>query len=502
MSEVPTHLAGADWWRSSKLLAAVRPIALRGVKCWPITHLVASTLPPDCMCVLCDCALLGTNLHPDMPLTGETLKRERLDRWRSWVDVSAGSGTEGLTVDYLVGGFRIRLDENSDTPGPRTHILNFSRALVTSGAKVSIFLASSLPLLGAVRNVKHSNYTDVSGLRVWTADLIRVGLSLWCGLAVWLTTRDRRPDVIYERLATFQHLSAFHRGRRSAFRVIEANGILSRETALDRKILRLQKWVGFIERRALRRANLVIAVSEPLKRELMAFAGLSSEQILVIPNGVNGQLLEVSRDIACPPIVGFVGSVVAWHGLDDLLRAVAELLADPNRQEVRVEVIGDGPELDALRGLAESLGLRQAFVATGALSSSLAIQRMSRWSIGYAGHRASSSESMYHSPLKLYEYAALGMSILATPSDDARRLTESGASIHVFDPGDVDALSASLREALDVEGSATKSANSVVSTRCDVRRAIVRDHGWSARAESFLRRMEVEVDGRHDRPQV
>ncbi|MBY6685416.1 MULTISPECIES: glycosyltransferase [unclassified Rhodococcus (in: high G+C Gram-positive bacteria)] len=340
-------------------------------------------------------------------------------------------------LHYLVGGVRISLGSPSNTPGPRTHILNFLRAAGERNIGTRLFLASEFPLLGRFSRVEQTQYQNIGSARTVTVDVVRCVIMVWSGLVMLaLSCIRERPAVIYERLSVFQSLTSFHRYKRSAVRVVEANGILSRETSRDRNISKAEWLTRAIERHVLRRADVVVAVSDSLASELVDFARLDRSRILVVPNGLDSSLLTVPRTTATHFTFGFVGSVVAWHDLNTVVASICKHLCEKkvlvDGRPVAVEIIGDGPALADLRGLVETAGWTEFVSFAGRLPQVDAIKRMAGWDVGIAGHRASSSSTMYHSPLKLYEYAGLGLEIVCTPSADARALQSSGAAVHLY----------------------------------------------------------------------
>ncbi|MFS0733993.1 glycosyltransferase [Microbacterium sp. 1P10UB] len=394
--------------------------------------------------------------------------------------------TAGGRADYLVGGFRISIGSDSNTPGPRTHIVNFVEALETAGIDVTLTLASSLPFLGRFARVRQSDYGGVSAAKVRVADAVRVTAGLWSGCCTFVrTARSPRPHFIYERAAVLQSLTSFHRWKRSTIRVVEANGILSRETAHDRKVLRAEKLAASIERHVLRRADLVVSVSQPLAEEIVRFAAVEPSKILVLPNGVRKSLTRVPRTPRVPGqvVIGFVGSVVAWQHLDVFFAAVkaceAQILRETGSR-ISVEIVGEGGDLERLQSLCREEGWENiAFL--GRLSHSEAVERIARWHVGFAGHTKSSSSEMYHSPLKIYEYAALGLSVVCTPSGDAAALQSSGSDVHIFT--DQSALPAALRAAL-----ARATSDDEPRIRAQ-RESVAAHHSWDARVEEFLQRL-------------
>ena len=105
-----------------------------------------------------------------------------------------------------------------------------------------------------------------------------------------------------------------------------------------------------------------VAVSETVRDRLLARLPVAVSNVRVIPNGI---ALDAWRSARALPraelgigdddlVVGSVGRLVESKAYDDLLRAVARL-DDPR---VHVVMVGDGPDRDALRRLADDLGLQ------------------------------------------------------------------------------------------------------------------------------------------------
>lgn len=348
-----------------------------------------------------------------------------------------------LRIDYVVGGLRITLGPESTTPGPAQHIENFTSAARSLGHDVRIYQSAQGPGLRRLGTVREGQGSSTSLVRRAAGDGVRLIASLLNAARVRSWSRSSEATVVYERLSVLQFLGRWHRRYGVAPLVVESNGIMSRESAGDRKALLLTRWAERVERRAYRRADLVVAVSPGLAAEVVSFAAIDPARVLVVPNGVDAELCR--REL--PPketVIGFTGAVVEWQGLGDLLRAVARLDAscDGASSGWAVEVVGDGPALAGLVGLAAELGLESRVRFFGRLPRAQAHARMARWSAGFCGHTASTSAVMYHSPLKLYEYLGLGVHPLSTRSADAVALAQGGQPISFFADAD------SLHEAL------------------------------------------------------
>ncbi len=384
-------------------------------------------------------------------------------------------------VDYLVGGLRIGLHDGSTTPGPRSHIVGVVDAMRARGLATRLFVASEQPLLRRFARMPEGAAAGGAGRRM-LGDAVRLLACLWTLVRVNLWSADSRADVVYERAAVLQCPGLAHRRRRAAVYVVESNGIFSRETASDRHALASPRLAAAIERRVYRTADVVVVVSEHLRDELCAFTAMPPDKVIVVPNAVRDDVFSVPRrPNDTRRVVGFSGSLVPWQRLELLLEGVAQT-DDP----IDVEILGDGPELQPLRALARELAIEQRVQFLGRIDHDAAIQRMASWTAGYAAHAASSSGSMYHSPLKLYEYAGLGLTLIATDTADARLLAGDGVEVIVID-GDAAAVARALHEHARRPPRTPADLAALRHHLCDL-------HSWSARVDGLLKCVQASAE--------
>jgi len=155
------------------------------------------------------------------------------------------------------------------------------------------------------------------------------------------------------------------RGRRAALLSEKARRVAAREGELASE------------------ANAVITLSDTMRAELVD-RGVDEAAITVVPNGVEQALLAAHRtpaearalvgigqDEAC--IVGAVSALVDYEGLDLLVRAAAQLIADTSvpqslRDRLQVMIVGDGQAAPGLRVLADDLGIGDRLIMPGRVS--------------------------------------------------------------------------------------------------------------------------------------
>lgn len=153
-------------------------------------------------------------------------------------------------------------------------------------------------------------------------------------------------------------------------------------------------------------ARLVVAVSDQVGSWVQQ--AVPQAKVITVANGVSINRIRPSAEAAGLPIVTFVGTLKPWHGVADLISAAA--LA---QEKWQLRILGDGPEFQALKEQAQQLGLTVDF--QGAISPEEMPQRLAGSALGVAPYPAASQEEEhYFSPLKVYEYLAAGLPVVAT----------------------------------------------------------------------------------------
>jgi glycosyltransferase involved in cell wall biosynthesis len=100
----------------------------------------------------------------------------------------------------------------------------------------------------------------------------------------------------------------------------------------------------------------VLTVSDDLAGKLVSM-GVESEQIEVVPLGVDPPTVTVERSPTNRPTVVFVGSLIRRKGVATLLRALERVPHDL----LEVEILGDGPERDQLEQMSRLVAPKVEF---------------------------------------------------------------------------------------------------------------------------------------------
>lgn len=282
------------------------------------------------------------------------------------------------------------------------------------------------------------------------------------------------PDVLYERLSLFGTA-----GRRLALALgvghaVEVNALLAREEAVWRG-LHLAALARRLERFVLETADVTFAVSEELRAQILEIA--PATRVSVVENGVETSRFATLEDahtarrrLGLPPaarIVVFVGALRPWHGVDVALSALTRLPED-----IHFAVVGDGPARPSLEACATAAGVSSRVHWLGQLPHSEIPTALAAADVAVAPYPP--LEHFAFSPLKLFEYQAAGIPVVASDIGQIRALLGGGRYGLLVAPGDADALARGVLEAFLPSAQAGAAL---------ARKHALRAHGWDSRVE-------------------
>ena len=144
--------------------------------------------------------------------------------------------------------------------------------------------------------------------------------------------------------------------------------------------------------------------------------------------------LDLGKFADLPPLTAvFMGRVLKQKRLENLLRAISAL-----QEEVRLQVIGDGPELPHLRQLADELGIGSKIVFYGAVYDPAQKRRLMQ--------EAQVAVLPGRGGLFIQEAQALGLPVVAGEADGTEQDLVRAATPELYLPdAGVDTLAAALR---------------------------------------------------------
>jgi glycosyltransferase involved in cell wall biosynthesis len=223
----------------------------------------------------------------------------------------------------------------------------------------------------------------------------------------------------------------------------------------------------------------VLCVSEPVAAWVRDVAG-NEARVHTLSNGVDtSRVLPARRPVApavgAPFTIGFVGTLKPWHGVETLLDAFAELVAtDPS---YRLLLVGDGPLAETVRAGIAGADLGARVRMTGAVEPGAVPALLRRMDVAVAPYPR--LDAFYFSPLKVYEYLAAGLPVVASRVGALAEILDHGRLGVLVEPGDVHQLADAL---------AALRADPVRRSRLRElgRRSAVEQHDWSRIVQTAL----------------
>lgn len=173
----------------------------------------------------------------------------------------------------------------------------------------------------------------------------------------------------------------------------------------------------------------------------------------------------------------FAGAFRNWHGAIHLARAITELRAR-GRHDINALFIGDGPELSRVRAASEGL---DGVIFTGAVRHERMPACLAAADIGVApfdlDQHAALALGFYWSPLKIFEYMATGLPVVAPRVARIPSLVAHEREGWLYDPSETGALAAALERLSDPE--LRRPLGEAARERA------VREYSWHAHCEAL-----------------
>jgi glycosyltransferase involved in cell wall biosynthesis len=199
--------------------------------------------------------------------------------------------------------------------------------------------------------------------------------------------------------------------------------------------LRVGRWIAG---RNLRRAPLIIAETEFLKREIAGYWRVQPNRIAVVDLGVDRALFHpldgqsARRKLGLPleaTLLMYVGVLDRTHNLEPVISA----LGDYRDHSVVLHIVGDGPRREDYQKIASAAGAPVVFhgrVAHAAVPEYIAAADLCLAPYDAA---AFTSGELGYSTMKIPEYLSVGRPVVSVPTGRIRTLISDGETGFLFD---------------------------------------------------------------------
>jgi glycosyltransferase involved in cell wall biosynthesis len=364
-------------------------------------------------------------------------------------------------------------------------------------------------------------------------------LSYLAGLAATLPFElaRRRPDVVFARDLRTARLAAGPAHAVGARLAVEVHGLPSYETEHGAgranrsrsEVSRLRR----LEDEVFARADHIVTITECCRQILHYEYGLPPEKVQTVADGTmvdltppaplsgaeRGERIDVGEtavagDGAAPgppllplrageggrggevaPAIYYVGQLYPWKGAGLVLDVAARV------PEARVVVVGgqtnwtmDDPDIASLAARARELGVAERVTFRGHVPYEQVPAELAKAAVALLPLPDEPVARLFTSPLKLFDYMAAGVPIVASDLPSIREILRHERNALLARAGDPDAFAAAVARLLAEPELAARLGRQAW--------ADVEQYGWDARAAALLRILSPKEAGHAAPPAV
>lgn len=272
-------------------------------------------------------------------------------------------------------------------------------------------------------------------------ELLEFCYCFWIFIKLTVAITRFKPDFIYERYNLYQIAGVWAAKLFNLPLILEVNAPLVYERG-KYSGLALQRFAKWTENYTWRNATHCLPVSDVLADHLRA-VGVKEANITVVHNGVQqgfiDEMLATELDSDKNEIViGFTGFIHPWHGMDKAIDAIAQHKELP----LKLICVGDGSILPDLKQQAATLGVADKVEFKGLVTRDKVLDYVKQFDIALQP-----DVTPYASPLKMFEYMAVGSLIVAPDSANIREILSDDTALF-FEQGNQTQFQAALEKAI------------------------------------------------------
>lgn len=407
----------------------------------------------------------------------------------------------GLHIAYVCGDRGVPIGGDK---GASAHVAAMVRAFAAQGAEVEIlgarvrdgFQTAELPAqvtdVGAQKASRRFRQDLFAGDSS-AADRVNATESWGMTLNnVFTRSLERlhkswRIDAIYERYSLWTYAGVAFAQQAGIPHFLEVNAPLLEEQRKYRGIENEGAAAGF-RSIAFRRSDRILVPSAELCPYLLA-NGARRGAISVVPNAADPKHFHPSvrtaprRTRATDPFtIGFLGSLKPWHGVDLMARAFIRL--SRRHPNYNLLIVGEGPMRKTLEAEFRRERCIDRVRFTGAVAYEDVPKVVANMDVGLAPYPKQSD--FYFSPIKIFEYMACGVPIVASDIGQIGDLMKNRKTARLHRPGAILEMASLIEEVAKSPTAADRMAR-------QARKMLCSRFTWKRNGERVLSMMENAI---------
>lgn len=294
-----------------------------------------------------------------------------------------------------------------------------------------------------------------------------------------LIARDR-PDIIIFRPRLF-NLAPYWAARTFSIPVInEINALKKVESGLLAEKHPLPAMIAWGEKTAVNSGDAVFVVSKALLNGIREYS--FKREVVVVPNGVDTALFDPGRHdsdvirkklgLNGKTVLGYVGSYQAWHGLDISIEVIERLQSVDKKYHLLL--IGNGEQFSTIEKRIREKRLEHAVTQLPSISHSEIPAHIGTFDFALMTYPV--FDGFYFSPLKLFEYMAMGVCVIATGIGQIGEIIEHRKCGMLVDPPEPQNFVDAVLEA----------ESSISTLGSEARNLVQKHYTWQINAQSII----------------
>ena len=295
-------------------------------------------------------------------------------------------------------------------------------------------------------------------------DVIHAHSPALCGLGALQAARSKGIPFVYELRAFWEDAA------------VDQNKVSTRSPRY-RLSQKLEDYV-------VHRANAVVGISQSILDELKE-RKTDPAKLFHVPNGVDvekfspitrDEVLASKLELGSDPVLGFIGSLYRWEGVEWLVHGVAELRR--RGTACKLLIVGDGEEMPAVREAVRKLNAEDFIQIVGRVPHDEIEHYYSVVDVlVYPRHSIRLTELV--TPLKPLEAMALGKAILGSDVGGIRELVQSEKTGVLYRADNVEDFCAQAQSLLSQPSLQRKLGD-------EAREFILREKDWKVLAQRYV----------------